>query len=163
MTLIYEDPKHHIGVTETASGHHLITLQAVASGASLFHIHGEQTPRPSRHSLQLDTDLHINSPSGTSEQDQMAKGYWRYLNHRCDPNVCIRDLDVIALRPIASGEEITFDYDTTEYDMSEPFKCHCGSKNCRGWIRGFKHLNTAQQEAFRAQLLPYLLRHLDGM
>jgi SET domain-containing protein len=34
----------------------------------------------------------------------------RYLNHADDPNAVVEDLDVLALRAIAVGEEITIHY-----------------------------------------------------
>lgn len=58
------------------------------------------------------------------------------FNHSCEPNAGVRgQILFVARRLIESGEEITFDYDTTEVD-SIPFKCDCGSANCRGTIDG---------------------------
>ncbi|HNI54647.1 MAG TPA: hypothetical protein PK511_09015, partial [Chitinophagales bacterium] len=45
-------------------------------------------------------------------------------------------LDVVALRNISCGEELTLDYATFLDEHMEPFECHCGSKNCRGLIKG---------------------------
>ena len=62
----------------------------------------------------------------------------RYLNHHCNPNsniVVIPDVEpslVVSNKPIFEGEEITFDYETTESEMAEPFKCACHGN----WIRG---------------------------
>jgi uncharacterized protein len=39
---------------------------------------------------------------------------------------------------IAKGEELTFDYETTEYEL-DWHQCQCGSHLCRGKLRGFKH------------------------
>jgi SET domain-containing protein len=39
---------------------------------------------------------------------------------------------LVAKKDILSGEEITFDYETTETEMTEPFKCNCHGR----WIRG---------------------------
>jgi hypothetical protein len=60
--------------------------------------------------------------------------------------------DVISLRRIEMGEDITFDYNTTEYDMDEPLTCHCSSPDYPGTIQGFRLPTTAQQE----RLLPLL-------
>ena len=58
------------------------------------------------------------------------------FNHSCDPNAGIRgQVVLVARRLIETGEEITFDYDTTEVD-SIPFDCNCGTSECRGIIEG---------------------------
>lgn len=63
----------------------------------------------------------------------------RFLNHSCDPNCksTIEDRRVFidALRDIAPGEELTFDYKLDVNASSEAKKryaCRCGSPNCRG-------------------------------
>jgi hypothetical protein len=64
----------------------------------------------------------------------------RFINHSCDPNAWVDAgvaddgqvwATIIALRPIAIGEEITYDY-AFPPDLAEP--CRCGSANCRGLI-----------------------------
>lgn len=61
----------------------------------------------------------------------------RYMNHSCGPNVAEKDRIGFALREIKKGEELTIDYDKIAY-LEKPFKCHCGSKICRGFVRGRK-------------------------
>lgn len=39
---------------------------------------------------------------------------------------------LMAGEDILAGEEITFDYETTEEELAEPFKCNCHGR----WIRG---------------------------
>ncbi len=41
---------------------------------------------------------------------------------------------VVAQKTIFKGQEITFDYKTTETLLAEPFECKCGAKNCKGYI-----------------------------
>jgi len=65
----------------------------------------------------------------------------RWFNHSCDPNAEVKgkwDPDQqrvnahwIALRDIAIGEEITYDYAFVG-DVAEP--CACGAAKCRGLI-----------------------------
>jgi D-alanine-D-alanine ligase len=61
---------------------------------------------------------------------------WAPQNHSCDPNTGYLGLNVMALRPIAAGEELTLDYRTMLNEDSEPFECHCGAASCRGSIAG---------------------------
>jgi D-alanine-D-alanine ligase len=61
---------------------------------------------------------------------------WAPQNHSCAPNTAYVGLDVIALRDIASGEELTLDYAAYCNESAEAFECHCGASNCRGFVRG---------------------------
>ncbi|MCX5380996.1 phenylalanine 4-monooxygenase [Streptomyces sp. NBC_00091] len=86
-----------------------------------------------RMSFQKDWDLHI-------DLDEPAQ----LINHSCAPNTGIVDnarggYDFVALRPIAPGEEITWDYDTTEWEITSFADCLCGADECRGRPRGHRH------------------------
>lgn len=61
---------------------------------------------------------------------------WAPQNHSCDSNTAFRGLDVVALRDIAAGEELTLDYAMFCDESMTPFDCQCGSAACRGRIRG---------------------------
>lgn len=64
-----------------------------------------------------------------------------FINHSCKPNAGIRDdLAIIALRPIAVGEEIRFDYSTCVQEQEFRMRCLCGEPNCRGEIGDFSEL-----------------------
>lgn len=58
-----------------------------------------------------------------------------FINHSCDPNCETDEQDgriwITAIRNIAPGEEITYDY--CLYDGGgEEQKCNCGAESCRG-------------------------------
>lgn len=86
----------------------------------------------------------------------VAEYGWRFLNHSCEPNAFLRGLTLVALDDIPEGAEITFDYNTTEWDMAHPFACVCGTPACVGVVRGYRHLD----DAARARLLPWVAEHL---
>jgi tyrocidine synthetase-3 len=56
--------------------------------------------------------------------------------HSCDPNcrISFPHRAMLAVRSIAPGEPISFDYQSTEHRISHPFDCLCGSRRCRGRI-----------------------------
>lgn len=60
-----------------------------------------------------------------------------YINHSCNPNAKEKNRIGYALKNIKRGKEITIDYDKIAY-LKKPFKCRCGSKNCRGFVQGRK-------------------------
>ncbi|HZU66500.1 MAG TPA: SET domain-containing protein-lysine N-methyltransferase [Ktedonobacteraceae bacterium] len=58
-----------------------------------------------------------------------------YGNHSCDPNIAPAGDEMIALRDIEAGEELTLDYAQLS-PKSWSMKCNCGAKNCTGIVRG---------------------------
>lgn len=73
------------------------------------------------------------------------------INHSCEPN-CFFDTTtkkLIALDKIAAGEEFSFFYPSTEWDMDQSFECNCGSKNCVGVIKGAKYLSEENVKSYR--------------
>ena len=66
----------------------------------------------------------------------------RFINHSCDANCGVMDnefgaYDFIARRTIVEGEELSFNYETSEYVISAFETCMCGAENCRGYVAGF--------------------------
>ena len=63
-----------------------------------------------------------------------GEGMGAYLNHSCDPNCEVDEIKnrvwLLAIRNIAAGEELVWDYNL--YDDDDPAPCHCGSPKCRG-------------------------------
>lgn len=116
-----------------------MAVRAIAAGTRLFRIEGRVVALPTRHSLQVAPGVHLDQGDARDEHDLVARFFWRYMDHHCEPSTAIRDREAIALRDIVPGEAITFDYNTTEDDMAEPFACHCGSARCVGLVRGARH------------------------
>jgi D-alanine-D-alanine ligase len=79
-----------------------------------------------------------NNPSG-----------WAPQNHSCDPNTTYEGLNVVALRDIAKGEELTLNYATFLDEHMEPFNCQCGSANCCGLVTGIVNNSVTEREALR--------------
>lgn len=148
------EPK--VGVLRARGEYMLVVLRPVAAGEQLFRLEGRHTATPSRFSVQLGIDSHIDLPDDQSEQDILDRYFWRFLNHSCDPSAVIVDPYVVAHRDLAAFDVVTFDYNTTEWDMAEPFACVCGASNCLSLIRGFRHLSAGQVAA-----LPMVAAYLE--
>lgn len=84
------------------------------------------------------------------------------INHSCDPNAGLSftpsGVLLIAIRPIAAGEEISWDYSTTVGEAGWRMPCRCGSARCRGVVTAFTALPDEQRRWFqeRALVAPYL-------
>jgi len=72
-----------------------------------------------------------------------------FANHSCEPNAGLRDLVCgFALRSIATGEEIFFDYSATMSEQNWTMTCRCGSPICRGVIADFHDLPPDLQRRY---------------
>ncbi|MCX7403271.1 MAG: SET domain-containing protein-lysine N-methyltransferase [Planctomycetia bacterium] len=107
--------------------------------------------------MQVDVDTHI-----------LPDGVVVLLNHSCDPNCGllirsgVKEIEAKALRPIQAGEELTFDYETFEYEIEHlTGPCLCGSKKCRGRLTGYSHL-PAEVKARYGEFIAEYLRALEG-
>ncbi|MGH3550650.1 MAG: SET domain-containing protein-lysine N-methyltransferase [Pseudonocardiaceae bacterium] len=98
-------------------------------------------PERTTHSFQKDWDTHV-------ELDAPA----RFMNHSCQPNTGVVDnsqngYDFVALRGIQPGDELTWDYETTEYVSIAVPRCLCAAAGCRMSIRGYRF--RCQDESWR--------------
>lgn len=65
-----------------------------------------------------------------------------FANHSCDPNAgVVQNRRLVAIRAIAPGEEITFDYSTTMEEDFWTLECRCGAPTCRGRVTDFRDLS----------------------
>lgn len=125
--------------------------EPIAAGERLIRLEGELAPTPSRHSVQVGLGLHLH---GVPEEPQ------EFINHACEPSAWIDfpTLTLVALRPIAADEEITFNYLTSEWELATPFQCRCGAAGCFGLIRGYRHLSPEAQQRLAPLAAPFLSR-----
>lgn len=79
-------------------------------------------------------------------------------NHSCDPNSGFPTGEPVlfALRDIAPGEEITWDYSTSLSYPGWSLDCRCGSKRCRGVILPWPELADADRKRLADIALAYL-------
>jgi SET domain-containing protein len=76
-----------------------------------------------------------------------------FINHSCDPNCETTEVKghvwIKALRSIAPGEEITYDY--CLYDGGEDEAvCNCGARKCRGTMYSREEIRRRKAAARRA-------------
>jgi len=103
--------------------------------------------KPSQHTVQAGRYKHIEV------------GVIASLNHSCNPNLVLDTtrMLVIAAREISPGDELTFFYPSTEWEMAVPFICACGSTNCIHVVAGARYLSPAVLERY------FLNQHIRKM
>ncbi len=72
---------------------------------------------------------------------------WAPQNHSCDPNTAYEGLNVVALRNISKGEELTLNYASFLDEHMEPFNCRCGAANCCGRVTGIINNSVTERES----------------
>ena len=110
-------------IKENAKG--LFAKQNIKKGSLITVLKGKIFSKPTRTSIQIQDKHHIEDLEGG------------YMNHHCDPNadIIIKNGEyalVVAKRYVVDGEEITFDYETTEAELSPPFECDCHGRLIKG-------------------------------
>lgn len=118
-------------------------------GEKILKIKGKVVDYYDEYCLQIGEYAHIKSSGDVDD----------YLNHSCDPNTYIDfdDLCLKAIKDIRKKEEITWNYNTTEYFMDGyAFECECGSDYCYGELKGFKDLCLEEKLHIKEYLSPYL-------
>ena len=143
-----------VRVTQGYSGYGVVAIRELGIGELVCRFDGPcvafaDIPLSElRHALWIDSDRWM-IPSAPA----------RFINHGCEPNCVLgedpTDADasmVIATRPIATGEEITFAYDQIDaeewrahcgdplyaWHPSWSFDCRCGAPSCRGRVDGYR-------------------------
>lgn len=141
------DEEFPIEVKDNAGFKGVFARDYLAVDSVIFYLRGTVSAQPTRYTIQLNPKEHLNFPAIRKTNDDLDY-CWQYLNHSCEPNAYINTAErtVCALREIAPGEEITFNYLTTESEMAVPFDCCCGSANCFGLIQGRNFLSPAQSK-----------------
>lgn len=63
-----------------------------------------------------------------------------FINHGCEPSLEFDTKDMVIRvargKELKEGDELTFWYPSSEWDMDQPFECVCKAGKCRGLING---------------------------
>ncbi|KAJ3158511.1 hypothetical protein HDU86_002736 [Geranomyces michiganensis] len=135
MTSRSADPKYPDIVrverqgSQTEFKSRLVVLRPYAKGERIVAIEGHKDAVKRWSSVQIDTDRHIELHSELV-----------FMNHSCDPsaNIETESMHVVAARDLKEGDELTFFYPSSEWEMSQPFACWCGAEKCIKQVSGAK-------------------------
>ena len=87
-----------------------------------------------------------------------------YINHSCDPNCGFLDATtLVAMRPITTGESITFDYAMSDSNSFIAFDCGCGSTICRGRLDRDDWRRPDVQRRYRGWFAPHIEQLIRGL
>ena len=125
-------------VRSATHGRGVFTEEPIPAAARIIRFTGPflryQETSPTTYALQIGPDLYIGASGGPDD----------FINHSCEPNAGLRiegtAVDLYAIRDIAAGEEILFDYSTTLDEDDFTMSCQCGAPSCRKTIGDGKYL-----------------------
>ena len=118
----------------TSSERGLFAEKSFNDGEIVTMLEGNTLNYPTRTSIQVGEYQHMESELGG------------FMNHHCEPNCKIivgswQDvtlklngvgIKVEAIQNIKEGDELTFNYNETEHNISNPFNCRCHDKPITG-------------------------------
>ena len=95
--------------SKLVDGKGLILRKSVKKGEIVFVLSGRIFDHPTRESIHIGNNKHIYDEYGI------------FINHSFEPSVRIEGLNVVALKDLQDGHEITFNYNETEINMANSF------------------------------------------
>jgi hypothetical protein len=94
---------------------------------------------------------YLTVQTGIEKHITLEPAFLQYINHSCAPNVFFDTtaMELVCLRHLQPGEELTFFYPSTEWDMSQPFVCNCKTPGCLQLINGASNLDRSTLNKYR--------------
>jgi len=106
-------------------------------------------------SLQVDTNLLFLGPPSREPGDS--------INHSCEPNCGMRNATtIVAMRDIAVGEELTFDYAMSDASDYDEFDCNCRTSLCRGRVQADDWQLETLRHRYKGFFSPYIQRKMNA-
>lgn len=155
LAVPFGTPPHGFGSRAIAvipAGTSVATFGGTATTHSTFAQYDAE--RRSR-SIQVDTNLIFLGPPTREPGDS--------INHSCEPNCGMRNATtIVAMRDIAIGEELTFDYAMSDASNYDEFDCNCGTAMCRGRVSADDWRLDTLRNRYKGFFSPYIQRKIDA-
>ena len=118
---------------------------------------GRSPARAEASYIQIDDDFYI----GAVTRAEVPRNKL-FINHSCEPNVGLRgQISFVALRDVAAGEELTYDWAMEEHSRART-RCTCGTSSCRKILTGQDWKIAALRRRYRGYFSAYLTAKIDG-
>jgi len=120
------------------------------------------------HAYQVDEWLF--SGTRVPKGEEPIRDNSEYKNHCCDPTTWHQiddDTVMTARKDINIGDDVTYDYCTTESENSKHvakgWKCICGAKECRGKLTGVEYTDPILQKRYERRWAGYIQAKIDKL
>ncbi len=134
-------------------GNGVFATRKIPAGARVIEYQGKRiTEKQAEKRFGLDPDNPYHTFFFSLESGKLIDGGdegndARWINHSCEPNCEAQEekghVFIHALRDIARGEELNYDYglvidEKMSKTLKKAYECRCGSPNCRGTMLAMK-------------------------
>ena len=164
MGVCYLTPKAHTA-PHGPVGHGAFAAEFIAAGEVIAAFGGRCVSRneldllpadQQSRSIQIEETLYL---AGAPEPEPAD-----CVRHSCSPNAGMHGNTVlVALRDIAPGESITYDFAMSDGSDYDEFECACGSAQCRGKVTGNDWMLPELQLRYRGSFSPYLAQRIASL
>lgn len=150
-------PIQKFEVENSRFGKGCYATKPIKKSESICFFIGEETTWKESEKRYIDGKDRLDDPFQISETKYIELNEpYIYFNHSCNPNSGFRGKnEMIAIKNINPGEEITYDYSTVVWDdrwakIHGPWtmKCKCEEKNCRKVIGDFLTIPKSQRRKY---------------
>ena len=129
------------------------TTSHISNGSRVIEYTGPRITKDRADELYQDSPTTYLFGIGDGSTVIDGHGTAMFINHSCDPN-CETDetggqVWIKAIRDIAAGEELVYDYNLYDGDAS-PASCNCGSAQCRKTMYSVQEMEKREKAAKRA-------------
>ena len=147
-------PSDHPGVeikNLDSKGEGVVAKQAIQRGELIAEFIGE-TYTAARESelpsIMVDRCIQTGPETYIFAEHRLAEK----INHSCDPNCGVRErTKIVAIKPIAEGEELSWDYRMSENSDWVLENCLCGAVRCSKRIEGYDSLPEEIRQEYLAK------------
>jgi uncharacterized protein len=159
----YLTPKVEERACPDKGGHGIFAREPIFAGELItvwsgIAVTGENLPKSAEeqvsHDLQVEEAVYLVPLSDCDPADM--------FNHSCEPNAGLSgQITLIAMRDIARGEEVCFDYAMSDSSDYDEFECCCGAPRCRKKITGNDWKLPELQQRYKGYFSPYLAKRIE--
>ena len=105
---------------------------------------------------------YLTVQTGENKHIILDPEFLQYINHSCDPNVFFDTtrMELLVIKEIQPGDELMFFYPSSEWQMTQPFDCFCGTPKCLHSIQGAVYLS--EQTIQQYQLTDFIMEKLQN-
>lgn len=123
------EKKLHVNRSSEAFSSYASSLVSLPAGSVFSRISIATPSKKAYTSVQTSENTHIELNSDLV-----------FCNHSCEPTLNFdmskMEVRVVDGRDLKEGDALTFFYPSSEWDMDQPFDCHCNTPSCCGRIAG---------------------------
>ncbi len=129
------------------------TTQAIKKGGRVVEYDGPRFAKKEADERYKDRDITYLFSCGDDGTVIDGFGIAMFINHSCNPNCESTNIGervfIMAIRDIAAGEELTYEYNLHDSDEDDA-DCYCRAEKCRGTMFSEDEVNKRARRAKRA-------------